>query len=103
VAWKRGELRNSRISGEWFDSETMLGIARLDFHLTHKWDAVLETRVLDIREADDRRAGILLGVYRHVTDSIKFGAGYNFTDFSDDLTDLDYDSKGFFINLIGKY
>ena len=30
------------------------------------------------------------------------GVGYNFTDFSDDLTDLSYDSKGFFLNLTGR-
>jgi hypothetical protein len=29
------------------------------------------------------------------------GAGYNFTDFSDDLTDLSYDHQGMFVNLIG--
>ncbi len=33
---------------------------------------------------------------------MKVGVGYNFTTFSDDLTDLDYDSQGVFINLIGK-
>ncbi len=33
---------------------------------------------------------------------VKLGAGYNFTDFSDDLPDLDYNSQGLFINLIGK-
>ncbi|MDO9225556.1 MAG: hypothetical protein Q8M09_08550 [Pseudomonadota bacterium] len=32
----------------------------------------------------------------------KLGAGYNFTDFSDDLTDVSYRSHGWFINLIGK-
>ena len=32
---------------------------------------------------------------------VKAGAGYNFTDFSDDLTDLSYDHRGAFINLIG--
>jgi len=31
---------------------------------------------------------------------MKVGAGYNFTDFSDDLTDLRYDDKGVFVNLI---
>jgi hypothetical protein len=31
---------------------------------------------------------------------MKIGAGYNFTDFSDDLTDLRYDHKGVFVNLV---
>jgi hypothetical protein len=29
------------------------------------------------------------------------GAGYNLTDFSDDLTDLSYDHQGMFVNLVG--
>jgi hypothetical protein len=32
---------------------------------------------------------------------LKLGAGYNFTDFSDDLTDLSYDQQGAFVNIIG--
>jgi hypothetical protein len=31
------------------------------------------------------------------------GVGYNFTDFSDDLTDLSYRSRGVFVNLLGKF
>ena len=31
------------------------------------------------------------------------GVGYNFTDFSDDLTDFDYDHKGWFLNMVGTY
>jgi hypothetical protein len=34
---------------------------------------------------------------------LRIGAGYNFTDFSDDLTDFDYDHKGWFLNLVGWY
>jgi hypothetical protein len=29
---------------------------------------------------------------------MKIGVGYNFTDFSDDLTDLSYNHHGFFLN-----
>jgi hypothetical protein len=29
------------------------------------------------------------------------GVGYNFTDFSEDLTDLSYDHQGIFFNLVG--
>lgn len=34
---------------------------------------------------------------------MKIGVGYNFTDFSDDLTLLDYEYDGFFLNGLGKY
>ena len=52
---------------------------------------------------DGRRQGFLLGVDRHLTDSMKIGVGYNFTDFSDDLRILDYDRRGWFLNFVGKY
>jgi hypothetical protein len=42
-----------------------------------------------------------LAIYRHLGDNVKLGAGYNFTNFSDDLTDLSYKSQGVFINIIG--
>ena len=58
--------------------------------------------MLDLQDAGDRRGGFLTAVYRHIGNHMKAGVGYNFTDFSDDLTDLSYDSQGVFINVIGK-
>jgi len=43
-----------------------------------------------------------VGLYRHIGNHVKFGVGYNFSRFSDDLTDLSYDHQGLFINIIGK-
>ena len=78
-------------------------VARADYHLTHQWDFLVEARLLDLIDAGDQRAGALAGLYRHFGNHFKFGVGYNFSDFSDDLTDLDYDAKGFFVNAIGKF
>ena len=102
-AIRKGELRAGRGDGDWFDSTAQLGILRLDWHVVKHWDALIEGRVLDVREAEDTRAGMLLAIYRHFGDHLKAGVGYNFTDFSDDLTDLDYDSRGVFFNVIGKW
>ena len=44
-------------------------------------------------------AGEVLGTYYICRNWV----GYNFSDFSDDLTQLDYKHQGLFINLIGKY
>ena len=44
-----------------------------------------------------------VGIYRQLDSNIKLGAGYNFTDFSDDLTNLSYTYHGVFVNLIGKF
>ena len=52
---------------------------------------------------DERRSGALFTLYRHMGDHFKAGVGYNFTDFSEDLTDLSYDHHGVFFNLIGAF
>jgi len=52
-------------------------------------------------DIDERRSGLLAVVSRYIGDNLKVGLGYNFTDFSDDLTDLNYDHQGVFLNLTG--
>jgi outer membrane protein OmpA-like peptidoglycan-associated protein len=98
-----GELRASRTEGEWFDSRADLIVGRLDFHWVKEWDAVVEARRLHAYEANDTRGGFLVAVYRHFGEHFKAGIGYNFTDFSDDLTDLSFRSRGVFVNLISTF
>ena len=98
-----GELRAGRVDEEWFSSTAHLAILRADWHVVHEWDALIEGRALWAEEAEDMRSGVLLGVFRHVNENLRFGVGYNFTDFSDDLTDLDYDHAGWFINLTASF
>ncbi|MBM0106001.1 OmpA family protein [Steroidobacter sp. S1-65] len=102
-AQRLGELRDTRIGGEWYSSRADLTIFRADLHLVHEWDAVIEGRRLTVKEADDSRSGVLAAVYRHLNAHVKLGAGYNFTDFSDDLTDLSYRSRGPFINILSTF
>ncbi len=101
-AYRLGQVSPDRENREFFDSRAHLYIARADWHFIRRWDALIEMRLLDLPDAQDKRSGALLALYWHMGDNIKLGAGYNFTDFSDDLTDLSYDSKGVFINLVGK-
>ncbi len=75
---------------------------RADWHFVHRWDALIEGRLLDLPDAQDSRSGVLVGIYRHLGNHIKVGVGYNFSKFSDDLTDLDYRHQGLFINIVGK-
>ncbi len=101
--FRRGEIRLIRNEGDWESSDAHLYVVRADWHFVHDWDAIIEGRWLDVKVAEDTLGGALVGVYRHVNDNVKVGAGYNFTDFSDDLTDLSYRSKGWFVNLISKF
>jgi hypothetical protein len=101
-AYRLGQVAYDNDSSEFFKSRAYLSILRADWHMVKRWDALIEVRRLDLPDAKDSRAGVLLGIYRHLGNHIKIGAGYNFTDFSDDLTQYDYRHQGFFINLIGK-
>ena len=69
----------------------------------HEWDIVTEVRNLRAKEAQDARAGALVAVYKHVGKHVKAGVGYNFTNYSDDLTDLSYRSRGWFINVLSTF
>jgi opacity protein-like surface antigen len=57
---------------------------------------------LDVKDGGSKK-GYLLGIDRDITKNLRVGAGYNFTDFSDDLTKLDYRYRGWFINFLGTY
>lgn len=102
-AFRQGELALSREDPEFFRSRARLGVVRADWHVVKRWDLVLEGRRLDLIDAEDTRDGMLVGAYRHFGDHVKIGVGYNFTDFSDDLTDHSFDSQGAFLNIVGKY
>ena len=102
LAWKRGEVREARDSGQWFRTVKQLAVLRGRYHLNRRWDGLAEYRWLNVEETDELRKGALLGIERHINDNLKVGVGYNFTDFSDDLGNLDYQRNGWFINLVGK-
>ena len=100
-AYRLGEISLYRDNTQYFDNSASLYIVRTDWRFREKWELLVEGRVLAMTDVDEQRGGALLAVSRYVGEHFKVGAGYNFTDFSDDLTDLNYDSKGFFLNLTG--
>jgi hypothetical protein len=102
-AYRLGQLSLDRENPDFFESNASLYILRVNWHFINRWDALVEGRMLELPEAKDKRSGFLLAVYRHFNKHIKAGIGYNFTDFSDDLTDLAYDSQGVFFNAVGKF
>jgi flagellar motor protein MotB len=102
-AYRHGQVAIDREDPEFFDSRAHLYVLRADWQFIHYWDALFEVRRLDLPDAQDRRDGFLVALYRHLGDHIKVGVGYNFSDFSDDLTQLSYEHQGLFVNLIGKF
>lgn len=87
-----------------FDSQRAhLGILRLDWHVVHKWDAMIEGRALRTEGTGMTETGALLALYRHVGNNAKIGLGYEWGRVSDDATDLDYDASGLFLNVVAKF
>ncbi|MCK4865607.1 MAG: OmpA family protein [Gammaproteobacteria bacterium] len=102
IARRYGEISLDRVNPVFFSSTANLYIVRVDWHMTHRWDATMEARMLSVIEAEDTRSGGLFALYRHFGKNLKLGLGYNFTDFSDDLTNLNYNSQGIFLNFVAK-
>ena len=100
-AYRLGEASLDRTQVNFFDNAARLSVLRLDRRFRKNWDSMAEVRMLDLPDIRQRRRGALAAIYRHIGKNLKVGVGYNFTDFSDDLTDLKYNHKGVFFNLIG--
>jgi flagellar motor protein MotB len=100
-AYRLGQVSLDRENEDFFDNSAHLYIVRADWRFRQSWEGLVEARMLDMTDLDDRRSGALVTLYRYLGDHLKVGLGYNFTDFSDDLTDLSYDQHGVFLNLVG--
>ena len=100
-AYRLGEESLDRVHPNFFDNPAQLAILRVDWRFLRQWDGLAEVRTLELPNVNQRRRGALVTIYHHIGKNLKAGVGYNFTDFSDDLTDLKYNHHGVFLNLIG--
>jgi hypothetical protein len=78
-------------------------VLRADFPWIREWSSVVEARTMQAWQAGDRRSSYLAGLCRHVDEHAKSGIGHNFTNFSDNLTDMSYSSHGWLSNVLGKF
>jgi flagellar motor protein MotB len=100
-AYRIGEVSLERENPEFFDNAAQLMLLRADWRFLDGWEAMVEARALELPDLDERRNGAVIAVYRYLGEHFKVGVGYNFTDFSEDLTDLSYEHQGAFLNMIG--
>ena len=100
-AYRLGMVSLDRENPEFFSNNASLYVVRGDYRFRENWELLVETRLFEMSDIGERRAGVLTTVSRYMGDHFKIGLGYNFTDFSDDLTDLNYNHQGVFLNLAG--
>ncbi len=99
-AYRIGQESLDRVNPNFFANPAQLAVLRVDYGFFKEWDSLAEVRTLYLPDVNEQRRGVLVAIYRHIGKNLKVGVGYNFTDFSDDLTDLKYNHKGVFVNLI---
>lgn len=90
-------------TADFAQNDAWLAVANARYHLVYDWDALLEVRQLNLVQAETSETSVLGAVYKHLNPNVKVGIGYNFGSFSDDLTDLQQDDQGAFINVIAKF
>jgi flagellar motor protein MotB len=100
-AYRLGQISLDRDNPEFYDNNASLYVIRGDYSFRENWELLLEARLLHMPDLSESRSGALATVSRYVGDHFKIGLGYNFTDFSDDLTDLNFDHHGVFLSLTG--
>ena len=84
-------------------THTWLVIHRLNYKIDNDWMVGGEYRVLTQKEAEDVKKGFLIEAARNIGAYAQVGVGWNFTDFEDDLTELDYRAHGPFLRMTGKF
>jgi len=100
-AYRLGSMSLERVDPQFLDNTAQLLVLRTDFRFGQYWEGMVEGRMLDLPDLGEQRGGALLGIYRYIGEHVKAGVGYNFTDFSEDLTDLSFTHQGVFINVVG--
>ena len=103
-AHRSGSVTSNRESLDFTKSEADLGIIRLDYHATSRWDATLEGRYLNIGNGAIKRTGGMAGVYRHLNDNAKLGVGVTWGGVEEQyLAAKKAESVGWYINMVGKF
>lgn len=102
LAYRVGSIETP--DGYRYGVDTLLWINRFNYRIIKKWDLALEYRMLfQLDSVYALRHGPLVEIDREIYDYIRFGIGYNFTDFDDDLRKVnEFHKNGFFVRLTGK-
>jgi len=104
-AHRSGAVTSNRESLDFTKSSADLGVLRLDYHVTHQWDAHLEGRYLDIGEGVITRLGGQAGIYRHMNDNAKLGFGVTWGGIEEEYLSAigREEDLGWYLNLVGKF
>src|SRR5262249_19641312 len=100
-AYRLGEMSLDRVQANFFDNAAQLAVLRVDWRFLQQLGSFAGGRTPCLPDVHQRPPRALAAIYHPIGKNLKAGVGYNFTDFSDELTDLKYNHKGVFVNIIG--
>ena len=121
LAYREGRQRLRRGAGGWQDVSLGMIVAGFGYRFGdtgsddfahNPVELLTEYRTLIDRKADASSTGVLVGLYKHIDPrllnsrfigSLRFGVGYNFSGFDDDLRRGTYRSDGFFIDAMAAF
>lgn len=113
VAKRISSMRLERGQGEWLKNSATYSAGQARFYMGDKgvqtdgsakniwsgWSVMTEYRQLKVEDGGTKK-GFLVTLDKDLGKNLRFGLGYNFTDFSSDLSQLSYKHKGAFVNLV---
>lgn len=113
VAKRLSRMRLERGQGEWLKNSATYAAAQARVYIGDKgiqtdgsakniwsgWSVMTEYRQLKVEEGGTKQ-GFLVTLDKDMGKNLRFGLGYNFTDFSSDLSQLSYKHNGAFVNLV---
>ena len=111
LAYRISQARVDPGVGDWYDNTATFAAIQTRYHIGDRgsfdnlwngWSSLVELRTLKV-VGDGVRSGILTSLDKDINKYLKMGIGYNFTDYSSDLTDLNYNHKGWFFNVLGRF
>lgn len=105
LAYKHKESIYERASGSDYNTKTNIYLVglRSTYRIMKDWDIFGEYHWKVDKESDDVSQGAILSVQKYLNENFRLGIGYNFSKFDDDLRKDDYDSQGWFINIVGVF
>jgi len=86
LAYREGEIRVERGSGEWIDNDAALASARIRYKAWFGIEAMGAYHWLNSDATDSVRHGALTSLGHTVGNNFQFSVGYNFTSFDDNMT-----------------
>lgn len=103
LADRVAKVKMARDQGAWFDSNMFFTAIQGRYEVRDQWYAMAEYRWLNVEDGGNKQ-GMLVGVDKDINQNFRVGVGYNFTDFSSDLTRVDnFKNRGWFLNFVGYY